>query len=291
MDAITRISYYFPTHTLTIFQILANLVINDSPKCEDQERSLIIAMLVLFAIACFFSSFTDTYTATNGQKYWVLIMPFYGPLCFSLPTDEDKDRVYDYYYLKIRDYVHAVLATAAFLLIMLFTNPTCMCIFPDPAANGTSQFSDAVVRTVPVVVALLIGMMMICLGPPRQMLGFQNVPETCPIPERQLNSNPMYAGSQGDYPPTIPEGDEDEEGGPPLSKSHSTDNPGLSVSKSSAIRGGGERQPRESYHSEYRQSMQQGRHSQRQFDMPPSKSANYEGGYGGGGGGGGGYRD
>lgn len=59
-------------------------------------------MLVLFSIACFMVSFTDTYTALNGQKFWVIMMPFYGPLCFSLPCEEDKDRVYDFFYLKAR---------------------------------------------------------------------------------------------------------------------------------------------------------------------------------------------
>ncbi len=33
---------------------------------------------------------------------------------------------------------------------------------------------------------------MICLGDPRQMLGRQNVKETCPPLERQLDDNPIY---------------------------------------------------------------------------------------------------
>ncbi|KAG2441176.1 hypothetical protein HXX76_004028 [Chlamydomonas incerta] len=289
MDAITRVSYYFPTHTLTIFQILANLVINDSAYCQDQERSLVIAMLVLFSIACFFASFTDTYTAFNGQKFWVIIMPFYGPLCFSLPSDEDKDRVYDWFYLKIRDYVHAVLSTTAFVLIMLFTNPVCMCIFPSGAKDGTSKFDAAIVRTVPIVVALLIGMIMVCLGPPRQMLGFQNVPETGPPSNQPMNSNPMYAGSQADYPPTIREVDEDSETGVPTN-GMSKEGP-LPVSKSMAASRDGV--PRTSYNMQdpYRQSMAQ---PQRQSQRSMSHAVR-GGDYGGGSGnvgpheGGGGY--
>ena len=187
MDAVTRVSCYFPTHTLTTFQILSNLVINDSPFCRDQERSLVIAMLVLFSLACFMVSFTDTYTALNGQKFWVLMIPFYGPLCFSLPTEEDKDRVYDFYFLKVRDYVHGLLSTLCFILIALFTNPICMCIFPSGLKDGTSSFDSAIVRTVPIVVALLCGMIMMCLGPPRQMLGFQNVPDTQKGPDPAIN--------------------------------------------------------------------------------------------------------
>ncbi|EFJ44696.1 hypothetical protein VOLCADRAFT_95012 [Volvox carteri f. nagariensis] len=295
MDAITRVSYYFPTHTLTVFQILANLVINDSSYCHDQERALVIAMLVLFSVVCFFVSFTDTYTAFDGQKFWVLIMPVYGPLCFSLPTEEDKDRVYEYYYAKGRDFVHAVLSTAAFVLIILFTNPVCMCIFPSGKQDGTSQFDAAIVRTVPVVVALICGMVMMCLGPPRQMIGFQNVPESTPAGERPMAPNPVYGGSQGDYPPGIPEGDDYESGpglahggGGPMTKSTSQEGPGGLVASKSISRsiGGDLGPPRESYvSSQYRLSMQPGRQSTR-VPGPSPKSGDYgtsDGGFSSGG--------
>ncbi|GIL61898.1 hypothetical protein Vafri_16273 [Volvox africanus] len=301
MDAITRVSYYFPTHTLTIFQILANLVINDSSYCHNQERALVIAMLVLFAVVCFFVSFSDTYTALDGQKFWVLIMPVYGPLCFSLPTEEDKDRVYEHYYAKGRDFVHAIVSTAAFVLIMLFTNPVCMCIFPSGKQDGTSQFDAAIVRTVPVVVALIGGMVMMCLGPPRQMIGFQNVPESVPTGDRPMATNPVYAGSQGDYPPTIPEGEEDFESGPgsappgggggPMLKSQEGPG-GLTSSKSLSRSGvGGDGNlgaPRDSYvSSQYRLSMNPGRQSHRAMGPSPSpKSGDYgtsDGGYSSGG--------
>lgn len=101
MDAITRISCFFPTNTLTVFVIVSNVIINDVGHCQDQQRQLMIALLIIFCILNFMSCFTDTYTASNGQKYWVFIMPFYGPLCFSLPTDQDKDRVYEFFYLKV----------------------------------------------------------------------------------------------------------------------------------------------------------------------------------------------
>ncbi len=61
-------------------------------------------MLLLFCLLVIAASFTDTYTATNDQKYVVLLMPLYGPLCFSLPSDFDKDRVYEHYYLKVRGF-------------------------------------------------------------------------------------------------------------------------------------------------------------------------------------------
>ena len=46
------------------------------------------------------SCFTDHYPALDGSKHLVLLVPFYGPMCFNLPSDLDKDRVYENFYLK-----------------------------------------------------------------------------------------------------------------------------------------------------------------------------------------------
>ncbi len=67
MDAITRVAYYFPTHSLTSFWILANLVINNQQTCQKQDQQLLVALIVLFCILVVMCSFTDTYTASNGQ--------------------------------------------------------------------------------------------------------------------------------------------------------------------------------------------------------------------------------
>lgn len=41
------------------------------------------------------------------------------PLSNSLPTEYERDRVYEMYFLKGRDYVHALLSTSTFVLIMV----------------------------------------------------------------------------------------------------------------------------------------------------------------------------
>mmetsp|Transcript_40215 Transcript_40215/g.89249 ORF Transcript_40215/g.89249 Transcript_40215/m.89249 type:complete len:296 (+) Transcript_40215:396-1283(+) len=218
MDAITRVSYYFPTHSLASFWVLSNLVINNQGFCMPQERQLMIALIVLFCILVIIVSFTDTYTATNKQKYAVLIIPIYGPVCFSLPTDYDKDKVYEHFYLKIRDYMHALFALAAFLLIVLFINPISMCLFPGEL-NGSSKFDSSIIRTVPVVVSIITALLMMCLGPPRQMLGYQNVEETGADKDVQksqafeMGDNPIYSKGYGPGPidPSVPEGGEEED--------------------------------------------------------------------------------
>jgi len=89
-----------------------------------------IAMMIVFCFFVLVCAFTDTYTASNNIKYLVLLLPFYGPVCFSLPSDFDKDRVYDHYYLKVRDYIRGVLAMVCFLLIVIFITPISVCLFP-----------------------------------------------------------------------------------------------------------------------------------------------------------------
>eukprot|EP00201_Polytomella_parva_P001549 CAMPEP_0175073292 /NCGR_PEP_ID=MMETSP0052_2-20121109/20450_1 /TAXON_ID=51329 ORGANISM="Polytomella parva, Strain SAG 63-3" /NCGR_SAMPLE_ID=MMETSP0052_2 /ASSEMBLY_ACC=CAM_ASM_000194 /LENGTH=308 /DNA_ID=CAMNT_0016341023 /DNA_START=74 /DNA_END=1000 /DNA_ORIENTATION=+ len=163
------------------------MIINDTSQCVQQERNLVIAIISLMAVAVFLSSFTDTFTSKNGQKYTVFLAPFYGPICFSLPSEEDKDHLYEFYFFKGRDLAHGFMATIAFTLISIFMNPVCMCLFPSHHNDGTSSFDSSIIRTIPIVVSLIIALMMICLGPPRQLIGFQNVPETAPLPTQNIN--------------------------------------------------------------------------------------------------------
>jgi hypothetical protein len=167
--------------------------------CAEQQRQLVIALLVIYTLANALACFSDTYTASNGAKYWVFIIPVYGPLCFSLPTDWDKDRVYEWYYLRVRDYVHALCSMLTFLLISIFSNPISMCICPSGLSDGTARFDPAVIRTVPILVAIIMSMTMVCLGPPRQMLGTQNVAETCP----PIEGPPRGVGPVGDSNPVF----------------------------------------------------------------------------------------
>mmetsp|Transcript_4083 Transcript_4083/g.7264 ORF Transcript_4083/g.7264 Transcript_4083/m.7264 type:complete len:292 (+) Transcript_4083:161-1036(+) len=178
MDAFTKISYYFPCRCITIFQIAANIIISNESECQQQDRNLVISLLVIASLACFFSCFTDVFTSINNQKFIVFILPYYGPICNSLPSEGDKDRLYRYYFFKGHDLIHAILASIAFFLITIFINPVCMCLFPSGLSNGTSRIDSSLIRSIPVIVALIIALMVICLGPPRQLIGFSNVPDT-----------------------------------------------------------------------------------------------------------------
>lgn len=66
-DAITRVSYYFPTHALCAFQIITNLFINDNSSCDATVKGLVVAAMVIFCFICLLSAFTDTYTTTTGE--------------------------------------------------------------------------------------------------------------------------------------------------------------------------------------------------------------------------------
>ena len=63
--------------------------------------------------------------------------------------------------------------------------------------NPGSTMTDAVVRAVPVVISLIAGFLMACLGPSRQMIGHSNLPETCPPLEKRMADNPIYGNSGG----------------------------------------------------------------------------------------------
>jgi len=111
---------------------------------------------------------------------------------------------------------HARLDEVASNLITLFHLPVLHC-----------RLDPAVVRTIPVVIAILCALVFMCLGTPRQCIGCQNVDETCPpLESSKMGDNPIFSHGRGpgshtqsqQYPgppPSIPEGEEDEFDGPP----------------------------------------------------------------------------
>ena len=63
MEAMTRVSVYYPTGTLTVFWVLANIVMNNQQYCTQDQQRLMVVLIVVLSIICFALSFTDTYTA------------------------------------------------------------------------------------------------------------------------------------------------------------------------------------------------------------------------------------
>ncbi|KAF5842839.1 hypothetical protein DUNSADRAFT_4723 [Dunaliella salina] len=171
MDNLSRIASFFPTGTITVYVIIENLVINDTSSCVPQQRDLTIALLIIFSFLHTLCCFTDSYVTSTSTRVIIFMVPFYGPLSNGLPTEYERDKVYENYFLKGRDYAHALVSTTTFVLIMIFTNPISMCLFPSGNDDGTTRFDSAIMRAVPIVVAIIMGLIMMCLGNPRQMMG------------------------------------------------------------------------------------------------------------------------
>ena len=70
---------------------------------------MLAVLISLWTVIVIFSCFTDHYPALDGSKHLVLLIPFYGPMCFNLPTDMDKDRVYEKFYLKVGSFQRSVM--------------------------------------------------------------------------------------------------------------------------------------------------------------------------------------
>lgn len=200
MDGVSKIMRYWPTGTLCIYWVIANLIISDVSECATEVQQLVKVLLSFCAVICFCTCFTDTFTASDNSRNLVLLVPFYGPVCGGLPSDYDKDRLYERFHLKLRDYVHAFVSTTAFVIIGLFSNPAAACLYPSGNQDGTTRFDPAVVRALPIMTAALSAVFFAMMGEPRQCLGYMNSVETAPgTPGAQapsigsVTSNPMYA--------------------------------------------------------------------------------------------------
>ncbi|MEW5301549.1 MAG: hypothetical protein WDW38_010287 [Sanguina aurantia] len=207
---VRAICHHFPTRAIPIFRVVANIIINDGGYCEPAQQQLLAGVLVFFCVLVFAVRFTDTYTASNGGIFHVILIPFYGPLCSQLPSQWDKDQVATHFHTTPADFVAASAATGCFLLVSVFCNPMVMCFFPNtgnphapystgypfqgqPNRDGTSTFGRAVVAILPVFACLIAMLFFICLTPKRQMIGRQNLVDTVPVPffnaEEEPNQN------------------------------------------------------------------------------------------------------
>ena len=64
-------------------------------------RQYLSVLLTFWAVATGLTCFTDYYKALDESVHVVLLVPIYGPIGLNLPSDADKDRVYEFYYVKV----------------------------------------------------------------------------------------------------------------------------------------------------------------------------------------------
>ena len=114
-----------PTGTVFLFQFL-NPVFSGNGSCDNTVRKYLTAILLaVCGFSCFFASFTDSYTGSDGRKH-------YGIVTTSglWPSTASENVDFSKYKLRLGDFVHALFALIVFAVLALLNSNIVKCFYP-----------------------------------------------------------------------------------------------------------------------------------------------------------------
>ncbi|XP_059648619.1 protein DMP2-like [Cornus florida] len=116
-----------PTGTVFLFQFL-NPVLTNNGKCHTVNKYLSGILIALSGFSCCFSSFTDSYTDSNGDThYGVATAKGFRPSEGSVDLSKYK--------LQFADFVHAFFSLIVFAMVALLDSNTVECFYPSFESN------------------------------------------------------------------------------------------------------------------------------------------------------------
>ncbi|KAL2633319.1 hypothetical protein R1flu_004798 [Riccia fluitans] len=167
-DVASNLANLLPTGTYLAFTTIAPIVTDNGTCDQPTEVWQSVAVTALFAAFCFFSCFTDSYQAADGQVYYGIVTPsgLWTPQLPVVLHPGDKEE----YKLTVGDFIHAVLSVAVFAACALMTPNIKSCFYPG--------LSDDVVRTLPAFVAFVVSTVFTAFPSKRHGIGFPVSPAT-----------------------------------------------------------------------------------------------------------------
>lgn len=113
-----------PTGTVFLLQFL-NPVVTNTGHCNTLNKYLSGALLVVCGFSCAFSSFTDSYTGTDGQRHYAIVT---NKGLWPSPASDNLNL--SAYKLRFGDFVHALVSLVVFAVLGLLDTNTVQCFYP-----------------------------------------------------------------------------------------------------------------------------------------------------------------
>ncbi|OMO62439.1 hypothetical protein CCACVL1_22835 [Corchorus capsularis] len=133
-----------PTGTVFAFQAIIPSFSNNG-KCELAHRYMTLAIIILCSLACFLSSFTDSFVGEDGKLYYG-IATFNGLYIFNddldLENNKETKEILKKYKLTTIDLVHAFCSLTLFLVIACSDSDVQSCYFPKPGPNCNALMTN-----------------------------------------------------------------------------------------------------------------------------------------------------
>ncbi|KAI4328450.1 hypothetical protein L6164_020804 [Bauhinia variegata] len=138
---------FLPTGTLLTFEMLLPSVSRNG-QCSHVSTLMILVLLGLCTLSCFFFHFTDSFKGPDGKMYYGFVTPrglavFKHGLGVQVPKDER-------YKVGLTDFVHAIMSVMVFMAIALSDHRVTNCLFP-----GHAKDMEQVMESFPLMVGIV----------------------------------------------------------------------------------------------------------------------------------------
>ncbi|XVE89735.1 hypothetical protein DITRI_Ditri20bG0019500 [Diplodiscus trichospermus] len=162
-----------PTGTVFAFQAVIPSLSNNG-KCEMAHKFMTLAVIILCSLACFLSSFTDSFVGYDGKLYYGIATPN-GLKIFNDDRDDGLDleknlemkEELEKYKLTAIDFVHAFGSLTLFLVMACSSFDVQGCFFPEVGPNG-----DALMTNLPLLAGLLASGLFMLFPTRRRGIGY-----------------------------------------------------------------------------------------------------------------------
>ncbi|XP_008223063.1 PREDICTED: uncharacterized protein LOC103322890 [Prunus mume] len=150
-----------PTGTVFLFQFL-NPVLTNNGHCAVLNKSLSAILIAISGFSCFFASFTDSYSGSDGKThYGVATTKGLWPSTNSNSVDLSA------YKLRFGDFVHAFFSLIVFAVVSLLDTNSVRCFYP-----GFESSEKVLLQALPPVIGAVASAVFVVFLNSRHGIGY-----------------------------------------------------------------------------------------------------------------------
>lgn len=174
-----NLSNLLPTGTVFAFQAIIPSFSNNG-KCETIHKYMTLGVIIVCSLACFISSFTDSFVGKDGKLYYG-IATINGLWVFNDDDDDDLDleknqeeaeKILKKYRLTAIDFIHACCSLTLFLVLACSSFNVQGCFFPEPGPNG-----NALMTNLPLAAGIFASGLFMLFPTKRRGFGYADKPD------------------------------------------------------------------------------------------------------------------
>lgn len=158
-DGLSSLIKLLPTGTVFLYQFLNPLLIGDD-SCETINKVLSSILIVVCGLACFISTFTDSYKDSDGKiHYGIATREGFWPN----PKSTDLSS----YKIRFGDFVHAFFALFVFAGLALLNDDSVNCFYP-----SFGKHKKTLLSVLPTVVGVVSSVVFSLFPTKRNYIGY-----------------------------------------------------------------------------------------------------------------------